>query len=152
MPLMAELRAISRSTRYVTLSLVTFRGALSLESPAPGIIHGTMDGEYYFLKNGGAIGDMSATPSQRATNGTTLNALFTAAAANGKYVDLPPNTDEINNSTGLVIPPGSGFVFRGGRNNTIIKQLYASGTGAPILTIGDGTASVLSTAMDIQGV
>jgi hypothetical protein len=118
---------------------------------APYIMRGTYDGADYFVKNGGAIGDMSGTPSQRATNGAVLNALFTAAASNGKFVELPPNTYEINNSTGLVIPPGAGFVFRGGRNGTIIRQFYASGTGAPILTIGDGTGGVLSTGMDIQG-
>ena len=37
---------------------------------APNIVRGGMDGQKYFIAQGGAIGDMSGTPSQRATNAT----------------------------------------------------------------------------------
>jgi hypothetical protein len=118
---------------------------------APAILRGTWDGGLYFRQNGGVTGDMTATPSQRATNGTVLNALMSAAASNGKIVELPPDLYEINNSTGIVIPAGSGFVFRGSRGGTIISQFYTGGTGAPVVDIGDHTGATETVAIEFEG-
>jgi hypothetical protein len=117
----------------------------------PYLLRGTYDGAAWFVANGGVLGSQAAHPSQRVENGAVLNSLFSLAASQQKFIELEPNTYEINNSTGLVVPPGSDFVLRGGRGGTIIKQFYNSGAGAPVLQIGDPTGTVLSTAQDIEG-
>ena len=116
----------------------------------PYLLRGTYDGAAWFVANGGVLGAGQST-SQQTKNGTVLNSLFTTASSQNKFIELEPNTYEINNSTGLVVPPGSDFVLRGGRGGTIIKQFYNSGSGAPVLVIGDPTGSVLSTAQDVEG-
>jgi hypothetical protein len=96
----------------------------------PYLLRGTYDGAAWFVANGGVLGSQAAHPSQRVENGAVLNSLFSLAASQRRFIELEPNTYEINNSTGLVVPPGSDFVLRGGRGGTIIKQFYNSGAGA----------------------
>ena len=90
------------------------------------------------------------TTAVRQANATALQNAINYCAANGKFFEVIPNTYEINTSTGLVVPAGAGFVLRGSPN-AIIKQFYNSGSGAPVLSIGDATGSVQSTSFDIEG-
>lgn len=127
----------------------------------PYILGGSLDGARYFLANGGAFGSMGATPSQRATNGTVLQAAINAAISAGKIFEFEPNLVEINNSAGILVPAQqNGFTWRGqiggnsqnGYGGTQIVQFYATSPGAPVLTIGDTTGSTTFGRLDFDGV
>jgi hypothetical protein len=109
--------------------------------PAPYISKGSLDIANWFLANGGALGDMSGTPSQRATNGAVLQNAINLAITDGKAIEFFPSARiEINNAAGITIPwSQSGFVWRGssGAKSGIVQ--FA--TNAPILIIGDITGS-----------
>lgn len=139
-----------QAIRNILLSYPPYDAISGLATP--NLIRGTYDGAAEFIRNGGAVGDMSGTPSQRATNGTVLNAVFAAAVSNGKMLDLPPNSYEINNAAGVAPPPGAGFVLRGSRAGTIIAQFYNGGTGGPICSFGDqSNSNILSTLYNVSG-
>lgn len=123
-------------------------------SPVVNLMRGTVDGAAYFVRNGGVIG-AGQTTTQRQTNATVLNTLFSYCVTNGKFCELAPGVYEINSTTGLLIPAGGygnyNMTFRGSRIGTVITQFYAGGTGAPVLTIGDIAAVTSMDGIDISG-
>lgn len=114
---------------------------------APAIIRGTV---YGHLAAGVTVGAGQSGTVQTAT-GVALQAAITYAEANGKIFELVPNTYEINNAAGLVIPPTEGFVWRGSRGGTLIRQFYVTSTGAPIMTVGSTTGGSGFNGFDVQG-
>lgn len=130
-------------------------GDLGLDDPAnvsglgaPAIIRGTV----YAHLSGVTVG-AGQTLGVRQANATALQAAITYAAVNDKYFEIIPNVYEISNSAGLVVPQssGTGFTWRGSELSSIV-QFYATGSGAPILTIGDNTGVTLIGFLDLKGV
>lgn len=115
---------------------------------APAIIRGTV---YGHLAAGVTMGSGNTQTVQTATAVGLQNAINYASSAN-KFFELVPGDYEIYSSTGLVIPnTGGSFFWRGQEGATVITQFYHSGSGAPIITIGDISGNSLSYGMDIDG-
>jgi hypothetical protein len=116
---------------------------------APAIIRGSL---YADAISGIVVGGGQNTATQQ-NNATLLQNAITYCAAHNKIFEIQ-GTYEINSSTGLVIPANTftapGFCWRGSSSNTVIKQFYNSGSGAPVLTIGSLTG-VVTYAADIDG-
>jgi hypothetical protein len=108
----------------------------------------------------------------RALNATAFQDAINYAADTGQFLEAVPGEYEIYSSTGLYIPDHkTGFVWRGskgggdavtvgsgnqassGYGGTQIIQYYKGGTGAPVMTIGQGGGGAYRDRanMDIEG-
>lgn len=120
---------------------------------APAIIRSRVS-----LKNASGVtpGSGMSTPIRQA-NAAALQAAINYAIANGYIIDAAgPSISgnqpfEINSASGLILSGTSGFVWDGSRQSTIINQFYNSGSGAPILSIGDSSGSVFSVNARFEG-
>jgi hypothetical protein len=92
------------------------------------------------------------TTAVRQANATALQNAINYCAANGKMLEVVPNTYEINSSTGLLIPACAGFVWRGEMFNSNIVQFFNGGTGAPVITLGDTVGINLSSGWEFHGI
>lgn len=118
---------------------------------APAILRGTIS----TYNMAGLVLGAGQTTGVRQTNATTLQSAFNYASAHGKFLEMVEGVYEISSSTGLVVPTNSngdpGFTLRGSHSGTIINQFYTTGSGAPILTIGDTTGVNSISEFDISG-
>lgn len=106
--------------------------------PAPGILRGCLNIVDYLPRHGAVFGS-GQTLSQRQTNATQLQAALLLAANNNKFVEWPPSITEIDNTAGITMSTNAyqGISVVG----TGTSQLVQFHSGAPILTIGDNSAS-----------
>lgn len=100
---------------------------------APNVLRGTLDVQKYFIAQGGAVGSMSGTPSQRVTNATALQAAYTYATTNGLMMEQTPADYEINGA--VRIPAVEGVVFRGAAGFSLATNIIQFATNIPVLTL-----------------
>ena len=117
---------------------------------APALIRGSLYADHI---SGIVLGSGQSTAAQQ-NNATLLQNAITYCAAHNKIFEIQ-GVYEINSSTGLVIPANTysnpGFCWKGSPSNTLIRQTYNSGSGAPVLTVGS-TTGVTTYAAEIDGV
>src|SRR6478752_5541432 len=108
---------------------------------APALIRGTLYADHI---SGIVLGSGQSTATQQ-NNATLLQNAINYCATNNKIFEIQ-GTYEINSSAGLVIPANTytnpGFWWIGSPTNTLIRQTYNSGSGAPVLTVGSTTGVV----------
>lgn len=114
----------------------------------PAILNGTVS----LHKASGLVLGAGQSQGVQTTNATAIQNCINYAVTNGKFIEALPYVYEFYSSTGLTIPhTTNGFVWRGSRSGTILKQFYGTTLGAPVLTVGDITGAALSRGIDIDG-
>lgn len=116
---------------------------------APAIIRGTV---YAHLVSGVTLGSGQSTATRQAT-ATALQSAINYSVANGKFFEIEPSIYEIDSTTGINIANTSGttqFELHGTTMSRIINY-NVSGTGAPVLTVGDTTGASYSYNIRIKG-